>query len=202
MASFLCRVYVFVYRYFPEAMNKPSSVPHRCIASVGTITEDHHKLFGWTTGCQIASEQTLKWSRGLLVVFAFKIKVSIIFQNNTRKLTFKEVKLTGLWARNCAIITVILKFAFGPENFPGLSRNGPHGEKENRRAKRAESGLRKKKGGVCRLCFDAAHPWYQILVSWSDCSDWSLWQVSDEYPRKKNMKNQIHVRWTLQIVQY
>ena len=81
-----------------------------------------------------------------------------------------------MWARNCAIITVILKFAFGPENFPGLSRNGPHGEKENRRAKRAESGLGKKKGGVCRLCFDAAHPWYQILVSWSDC---------DEYPRKK-----------------
>ena len=54
--------------------------------------------------------------------------------------------MTGLWARNCAIITVILKFAFGPENFPGLSRNGPQGEKENRRAKRAESGLGKKKG--------------------------------------------------------
>ena len=90
-----------------------------------------------------------------------------------------------MWARNCAIITVILKFAFGPKNFPGLSRNGPQGEKENRRAKRAESGLGKKKGGVCRLCFDAAHPWYQILVSWSDWPDWSLWQVSDEYPRKK-----------------
>ena len=80
---------------------------------------------------------------------AFKIKGSIIFKNNTRKLSFKEAKLTGLCARSCATIqqVVILKFAFGPEKFPGLSRNGPQGEKENRRAKRAENGLGKKGGG-------------------------------------------------------
>ena len=38
-------------------------------------------------------------------------------------------KLTGAWARNCDTIqqVLILKFAFGPENFPGLSRNGPLG---------------------------------------------------------------------------
>ena len=41
------------------------------------------------------------------------------------KLSVNETKLTGLWAKNCATIqqVVILKFAFGPENFPGLPRN-------------------------------------------------------------------------------
>jgi len=43
------------------------------------------------------------------------------------KLSVDEAKLTGLRARNCATIKVvwILKFAFGPEKLPGLSRNGP-----------------------------------------------------------------------------
>ena len=43
------------------------------------------------------------------------------------KLSVNEAKLTGLWARNCATIqlVLILKFAFGPEKFPGLSRNRP-----------------------------------------------------------------------------
>ena len=41
------------------------------------------------------------------------------------KLSVNETKLNSLWARNCATIqqVVILKFAFAPENFPGLSRN-------------------------------------------------------------------------------
>ena len=48
------------------------------------------------------------------------------FENNTMKLTVNEEKLTGLWAGNCAAIqkVVILKFAFGPRKFPGLSRKG------------------------------------------------------------------------------
>ena len=37
---------------------------------------------------------------------------------------------------------------------------------------------RKKGRGACRLCFDAAHPWYQILVSWSDWSD--RWLLTSE----------------------
>ena len=43
------------------------------------------------------------------------------------KLSINEAKLTGLWAGNCAAIQQvwILKFTFGPEKFPGLSRNGP-----------------------------------------------------------------------------
>ena len=43
------------------------------------------------------------------------------------KLSINEAKLTGLWARNCTTIQqiLILKFAFGPEKFPGLSRNEP-----------------------------------------------------------------------------
>ena len=43
------------------------------------------------------------------------------------KLSINEAKLTGLWARNCVIIqqVLILKFAFGSEKFPGLSRNEP-----------------------------------------------------------------------------
>ena len=63
----------------------------------------------------------------VLVVFAFKIEVSIIFKNNTWTLSVNEAKLTGLWDRNCATIqqVVIFKFAFEPEKFPGLSRNGP-----------------------------------------------------------------------------
>ena len=47
------------------------------------------------------------------------------FENHAMKLSVNEAKLTGLWARNCATIqqVSILKFAFGPEKFPGLSRN-------------------------------------------------------------------------------
>ena len=49
------------------------------------------------------------------------------FNNDTMKLSVNKAKLTGLWARNCATIqqVLILKFAFGPEKFPGFSRNGP-----------------------------------------------------------------------------
>ena len=43
------------------------------------------------------------------------------------KLSVNEAILIGLWARNCSTIQqgLILKFAFGPEKFPGLLRNGP-----------------------------------------------------------------------------
>ena len=43
------------------------------------------------------------------------------------KLSINEAKLTGLWARNCAAIkqVLILKFAFGPEKLPEISKNGP-----------------------------------------------------------------------------
>ena len=49
------------------------------------------------------------------------------FENNTMKLSVDEAKLTGMWAWNCAAFqqVVILKFALGPEKFPGLARNGP-----------------------------------------------------------------------------
>ena len=38
-------------------------------------------------------------SCSVFVVFAYKIKVSIIFENNTMKLSVNGAKLTGLWAR-------------------------------------------------------------------------------------------------------
>ena len=43
------------------------------------------------------------------------------------KLSVNKEILTGLWTRNCGTIQqgLILKFAFGPEKFPGLLRNGP-----------------------------------------------------------------------------
>ena len=43
------------------------------------------------------------------------------------KLSVNEAKLTGLWARNCDTVqkVVVLIFAFGPEKFPGFSRNRP-----------------------------------------------------------------------------
>ena len=49
------------------------------------------------------------------------------FENNTMKLSENKAILTGLWASNCATIhqVLILKFAFRPEKFPGVSRNGP-----------------------------------------------------------------------------
>ena len=49
------------------------------------------------------------------------------FESSTMKLSVNDAKLTGLCARNCDTVqqVVILIFAFGPEKFPGLSRNGP-----------------------------------------------------------------------------
>ena len=49
------------------------------------------------------------------------------FENDTIKLSVNKAKLASLWARNCATIqqVLILKFSFGSEMFPGLSRNGP-----------------------------------------------------------------------------
>lgn len=49
------------------------------------------------------------------------------------KLAVIEASLTGLWARNCANNQQVLnlKFALGPEKFPGLSRNGPQEAFEN-----------------------------------------------------------------------
>ena len=43
------------------------------------------------------------------------------------KLSVNKAQLAGLWAWNCATIQQvwILKFALGPETFPGLPRNGP-----------------------------------------------------------------------------
>ena len=63
-------------------------------------------------------------------VYALKIKVSIIKLMKLKlimKLSVNKAKLTGLWARNCATIQLVLisKFTFGPEKFSGLSRNGP-----------------------------------------------------------------------------
>ena len=67
----------------------------------------------------------LRFSEGgercfMFAVFAFKIP-----DNDTMKLSVNEAKLTGLWARNCATTTkvLILKFTFGPQKFPGFSKN-------------------------------------------------------------------------------
>ena len=59
----------------------------------------------------------------MFVMFAFKI---------IKTLSVNEEKLTDLWARNCALTiqqVLILKFAFGPERCPCLSRNGPQQRK-------------------------------------------------------------------------
>ena len=65
----------------------------------------------------------------VFAVFAFKFKLSKILKliQWNYQLNNNEAKLTGLRARNCATIQKvwILKFAFGTEKFPGLSRNGP-----------------------------------------------------------------------------
>ena len=47
------------------------------------------------------------------------------FENSAMKLLLNDAKSTGLWARNCATIEqfLFLKFALGPEKFPGVSRN-------------------------------------------------------------------------------
>ena len=64
----------------------------------------------------------------LLCLHSAKVKQSFNHsENNKMKLSVDEAKLTGLWARTVLTIQLvwILKFAFGPEKFPGLSRNGP-----------------------------------------------------------------------------
>ena len=65
----------------------------------------------------------------VFVVFAFsKAKQSFNnAENNKMKLSVDGAKLTGLRARTVLTIQLVwtLKFAFGPEKFPGLSRNGP-----------------------------------------------------------------------------
>ena len=65
----------------------------------------------------------------MFLVFAFS-KAKQSFSNsedNKMKLSVDEAKLTGLWARTVLTTQLvwILKFAFRPEKFPGLSRNGP-----------------------------------------------------------------------------
>ena len=54
----------------------------------------------------------------MFAVFAFKIKVSLIF---------RMIQWTYQWARNYTTIQQVLipKFAFGPEKLSGLSRNRP-----------------------------------------------------------------------------
>ena len=49
------------------------------------------------------------------------------FENDSMKLSVKEEKLTGLWARLTVLLYIqylVSKFAFRPEKLPGLSRNG------------------------------------------------------------------------------
>ena len=43
------------------------------------------------------------------------------------KLSVNEVKLTGLWARNCATIeqVLILKFTFSPKSYRSFQETGP-----------------------------------------------------------------------------
>ena len=67
------------------------------------------------------------------------------FENDTMKLSANEAKLTALCTRNFSTIqkVLILKFAFGTERLPGLSRNGPlisyiKGLKQRRRRRQRE----------------------------------------------------------------
>ena len=55
------------------------------------------------------------------------------FENITTKQSVKEAKLTGLWVGDCTTIQqgLILKFAFDPEKFTGLSTNGSLAAYEN-----------------------------------------------------------------------
>ena len=60
-------------------------------------------------------------------MFAFKFKVSITIENDAMKLSVKEAKLIGFGELGTVTIqlVLILKFAFQPEKFAGLSRNRP-----------------------------------------------------------------------------
>ena len=69
----------------------------------------------------------LRFSKGGGKLFCVCIQDSSFnnSDNDTMKPSVNEAKLTGLSTRNCATITnvLILKFTFGPERFPGFSRN-------------------------------------------------------------------------------
>ena len=63
---------------------------------------------------------------GKLLLFTFKIEVSIVLQINSIKLSVNKTKRTGLSAISRAFTLHILIriYNLGPEKLPGLSRNG------------------------------------------------------------------------------
>ena len=58
---------------------------------------------------------------------SFNNQINEIDIDNEIISSVNKAKLTGLWARNCGTIQLVLisKFTFGPEKLSGLSRNGP-----------------------------------------------------------------------------
>ena len=105
----------------------------KCIPSMGVYFMPTHpdytgvlQIQSWGPFLESPENFSGAESRFVFVMFVFKVKVSRILRySDTMKLSVNKEKVTGLWARNYATIlqVLILKFAFGPGKFPGLSKN-------------------------------------------------------------------------------
>ena len=86
-------------------------------------------LLSATTRVSPQGPVSWKFQKGVLYVCCVCRQVQRFhnFEQYTICLLFLKAKLTGLWARNYGTVqqVLILKFAFGPEKLPGLSRNRP-----------------------------------------------------------------------------
>ena len=105
----------------------------KCIPSMGVYFMPTHpdyrgvlQIGSWGPFLESPENFSGAESRFVFVMFVCKVKVSRISRySDTMKLSVNKEKVTGLWARNYATIlqVLILKFAFGPGKFPGLSKN-------------------------------------------------------------------------------
>ena len=105
----------------------------KCIPSMGVYFMPTHpdytgvlQIQSWGPFLESPENFSGAESRFVFVMFVCKVKVSRILRySDTMKLSVNKEKVTGLWARNYATIlqVLILKFAFGPGKFPGLSKN-------------------------------------------------------------------------------
>ena len=88
------------------------------------------------------------------------------------------------------MVTILLLF-LGQSlwKFPRFSMQKwlPHEERPKKKKKKSMSA-RKKRWWCCRFCFDDAHSWYQILVSWSDWSDSWLRLASEQWEVHRYMQ--------------
>ena len=86
------------------------------------------------------------------------------------------------------MVTILLLF-LGQSlwKFPRFSMQKwlPHEERQKKKNQWVQG---KNRWWCCRFCFDDAHSWYQILVSWPDCSDCWLMLAREQWEIHRYMQ--------------